>query len=504
MADEDSNVRKSDRSTKGVLPARFGDYVVDMPNVRVEKPESSRTPGVGNNFGSANEGQPGLPNFSTPRSVGRGRQSLSANMGDTVNPGQQISFSALNSSTRRSTKGSRASVRSTKTNKTSKSVELEMDEVTLVAREKVNELQDEVDALECEEKKEKLNLDILMEELEEMSKDSTQHSAQELTDMRKKVAFGKKKYELGNLERQSRLEVLRRRQDLIQDKMMHEVKKLQADLEEEAELSDEENLDSTPETKEWVESTAKNNWQQQQDDIKHEQRSAPADKKVWESSVRPEGVLKKFGFAVTPTKDTSQLVQSQVTGANGPPNSDVAVKENKQPDAKASYAEYLQSTFQQYRPLTQPPAYTGGPYFGFQEPKYDDFARDVLNLNFKPPLQTSAKNPPQKEAGTGTTGKHPPKWSFGFPSKEKKSEDSSQMDKLLTGLNQLVTTMHQKSSSESGETAKFVARTATAKDLPICSGRPEEWIQFKADYDTTTVDCKFTPVENLSRLQKCL
>ncbi|XP_055590713.1 uncharacterized protein LOC129742798 [Uranotaenia lowii] len=52
--------------------------------------------------------------------------------------------------------------------------------------------------------------------------------------------------------------------------------------------------------------------------------------------------------------------------------------------------------------------------------------------------------------------------------------------------------------------SQVAARKAVSQELPTFSGVPEEWPLFLSTYDTTTTMCRFTPEENLIRLQKCL
>jgi hypothetical protein len=53
-------------------------------------------------------------------------------------------------------------------------------------------------------------------------------------------------------------------------------------------------------------------------------------------------------------------------------------------------------------------------------------------------------------------------------------------------------------------TDKFIVRQSHAKDLPLFSGKPEEWTTFIATYKRTTEVCGFTSDENIIRLQRCL
>ncbi|XP_075167626.1 uncharacterized protein LOC142239729 [Haematobia irritans] len=53
-------------------------------------------------------------------------------------------------------------------------------------------------------------------------------------------------------------------------------------------------------------------------------------------------------------------------------------------------------------------------------------------------------------------------------------------------------------------TSHIAARNAISKDLPIFSGKPEDWPIFITNYMQSTERCGFSDQENLIRLQKCL
>lgn len=50
----------------------------------------------------------------------------------------------------------------------------------------------------------------------------------------------------------------------------------------------------------------------------------------------------------------------------------------------------------------------------------------------------------------------------------------------------------------------YMARQAIGKDLPIFRGSTADWILFEKMFYQTTDACKFSPAENMLRLQKCL
>ncbi|XP_058817271.1 uncharacterized protein LOC131680575 [Topomyia yanbarensis] len=51
---------------------------------------------------------------------------------------------------------------------------------------------------------------------------------------------------------------------------------------------------------------------------------------------------------------------------------------------------------------------------------------------------------------------------------------------------------------------QLAARQAISKDLPVFSGKPEEWPIFISVYNSTTAMCGFSDEENIIRLQRCL
>lgn len=53
-------------------------------------------------------------------------------------------------------------------------------------------------------------------------------------------------------------------------------------------------------------------------------------------------------------------------------------------------------------------------------------------------------------------------------------------------------------------TSHIAARHAISKDLPLFTGKPEDWPIFITNYTQSTERCGFTEQENLIRLQKCL
>ncbi|XP_055612959.1 uncharacterized protein LOC129759515 [Uranotaenia lowii] len=62
----------------------------------------------------------------------------------------------------------------------------------------------------------------------------------------------------------------------------------------------------------------------------------------------------------------------------------------------------------------------------------------------------------------------------------------------------------QHMNSFSPTPSQLAARQVIARDLPIFSGDPEDWPVFISHYTTSTLACGYNPVENLTRLQRCL
>jgi len=52
--------------------------------------------------------------------------------------------------------------------------------------------------------------------------------------------------------------------------------------------------------------------------------------------------------------------------------------------------------------------------------------------------------------------------------------------------------------------AQGASRHVISRNLPIFTGKPEEWLSFISNYEQSTERCGFTNEENLIRLQKCL
>jgi len=71
-------------------------------------------------------------------------------------------------------------------------------------------------------------------------------------------------------------------------------------------------------------------------------------------------------------------------------------------------------------------------------------------------------------------------------------------------INLLAQVVNGGSSSNNRDNNKFLARQSYSKELPIFSGRAEEWPIFMADFTRSSEDCQFSNSENLTRLRKCL
>ncbi|XP_055543068.1 uncharacterized protein LOC129728642 [Wyeomyia smithii] len=62
----------------------------------------------------------------------------------------------------------------------------------------------------------------------------------------------------------------------------------------------------------------------------------------------------------------------------------------------------------------------------------------------------------------------------------------------------------KKKSVRAGPKAQMTARQFLSRKLPTFTGRPEEWPIFISSYQTSTIACGFSNLENLARLQECL
>jgi len=58
--------------------------------------------------------------------------------------------------------------------------------------------------------------------------------------------------------------------------------------------------------------------------------------------------------------------------------------------------------------------------------------------------------------------------------------------------------------AQASSVEKYIVRQSHRKELPIFSGKPEDWPIFMATYERTTTTCGFSDEENLMRLQRCL
>ncbi|XP_062705437.1 uncharacterized protein LOC134287542 [Aedes albopictus] len=64
--------------------------------------------------------------------------------------------------------------------------------------------------------------------------------------------------------------------------------------------------------------------------------------------------------------------------------------------------------------------------------------------------------------------------------------------------------MNESSSTLESGLQRMFARQVIPSDLPVFTGKPEEWPIFISCYNNSTKACGFTNVENLMRLQRCL
>ncbi|XP_073954216.1 uncharacterized protein [Choristoneura fumiferana] len=73
------------------------------------------------------------------------------------------------------------------------------------------------------------------------------------------------------------------------------------------------------------------------------------------------------------------------------------------------------------------------------------------------------------------------------------------IQQLANVLKDLLTT-----TATERQNTNLLSRISTPKDLPIFTGDPMEWLQFKTAYEESTRMCQFSDTENLWRLRKCL
>ncbi|CAH2040651.1 unnamed protein product, partial [Iphiclides podalirius] len=59
-------------------------------------------------------------------------------------------------------------------------------------------------------------------------------------------------------------------------------------------------------------------------------------------------------------------------------------------------------------------------------------------------------------------------------------------------------------STSHSRSANLLSRISTPQDLPMFSGDPMDWLQFRQAYEESTQVCNFSPKENSWRLRKCL
>lgn len=71
------------------------------------------------------------------------------------------------------------------------------------------------------------------------------------------------------------------------------------------------------------------------------------------------------------------------------------------------------------------------------------------------------------------------------------------VQQLVAALKELVST----SSTENQQT-KLLSRISTPKELPVFTGDPMEWLQFKQAFEESTRVCSFSEIENMWRLRK--
>ena len=86
-------------------------------------------------------------------------------------------------------------------------------------------------------------------------------------------------------------------------------------------------------------------------------------------------------------------------------------------------------------------------------------------------------------------------------------ETSSNADDAITRLANVLSgglQLRPPQSTEQQHLSTLMARQSQGNNLPTFSGSPEEWPVFKSLYDSSTISCGFKNTENLARLQRCL
>ncbi|XP_021959265.1 uncharacterized protein LOC110855152 [Folsomia candida] len=87
------------------------------------------------------------------------------------------------------------------------------------------------------------------------------------------------------------------------------------------------------------------------------------------------------------------------------------------------------------------------------------------------------------------------------------SNPTSAMDSIVQSLqtqNQALMKVLRNNQPSQSLTDKLLVRQSIGRDLPLFSGRPEEWPSFIATFKRTTSSCGFTDAENVERIRKCL
>ncbi|XP_035714129.1 uncharacterized protein LOC118438289 [Folsomia candida] len=122
-----------------------------------------------------------------------------------------------------------------------------------------------------------------------------------------------------------------------------------------------------------------------------------------------------------------------------------------------------------------------------------------------PPIVTSAQTTPFVSASSGSTSNPPPHahhyWTAPHFTPVSMPYSAAPPPPPLHNPHVPTLPNFQPTSSS---TDKILARQVQGRDLPVFTGRPEEWGTFYVAFVNSTNFCQFSPAENLIRLQRCL
>ncbi|CAH2076364.1 unnamed protein product, partial [Iphiclides podalirius] len=106
---------------------------------------------------------------------------------------------------------------------------------------------------------------------------------------------------------------------------------------------------------------------------------------------------------------------------------------------------------------------------------------------------------PAPEDGLTTGGLCPPATENATTGNAAAGNDYGTVQMLASALKDLAA-----ASTSHSRSANLLSRISTPQDLPMFSGDPMDWLQFRQAYEESTQVCNFSPKENLWCLRKCL